>query len=183
LLDALTGAGFVVDRRQHRMEVPLPIAEPPRWPDGVVLRPFRPGTDEADWLRVNNRAFLNHPDQGGWIAEVLGRRMAEPWFDPDGFLMAWRGNDLLGFCWTKVHPGPPPVGEIFVIGVDPDAQGLGLGRALVVAGLGYLAEGRGCPRGSLYVAASNTPALGLYTALGFEIVRTDTALRTGTVAP
>ncbi len=179
LLHALTSAGFLVDRRQHRMQVPLPLTERAQWPPGIEPRPFRPGTDEAAWLRVNNRAFLNHPDQGGWIAEVLARRMAEPWFDPEGFLLAWRADELVGFCWTKVHIDRGRVGEIFVIGVDPDAQGLGLGRALVVDGLRYLADVRSCPTGELYVAASNTAALGLYVALGFEIVRTDTAMRTG----
>lgn len=175
LADGLEQAGFTVDRRQHRMEVALPIAETPVVAPGVELRAFRPGTDEAAWLRVNNRAFANHPDQGGWVAEVLARRMAEPWFDPDGFLLAWRGDDLLGSCWTKVHGGTPPEGEIFVIGVDPDAQGLGLGRALVVAGLADLSGRRGCRLGSLYVAAGNEPALALYERLGFRITRTDTA--------
>ncbi|MEP6626180.1 MAG: mycothiol synthase [Acidimicrobiia bacterium] len=179
LMAALTDVGFEVDRRQHRMQVALPVAATASWPPGIEPRNFRPGTDAAAWLRVNNRAFLNHPEQGGWIAEVLARRMAEPWFDPDGFLLAWRSDELVGFCWTKVHPGALHIGEIFVIGVDPDAQGLGLGRTLVLDGLRYLSETRGCPTGELYVAASNVAALGLYDAIGFEIVRTDTAMRTG----
>jgi mycothiol synthase len=175
IADGLEAAGFTVDRRQHRMEVPLPRPGSVPHPAGVELRAFRPGTDETAWLRVNNRAFANHPDQGGWVAEVLARRMAESWFDPQGFLLAWREDDLLGFCWTKVHPGSPPAGEIFVIGVDPDAQGLGLGRALVQAGLADLSGRRGCTLGLLYVAASNDPALALYEQLGFRVVRTDTA--------
>ena len=120
---ALVGLGFREDRRQHQMRVPLPRPDVVRVPDGVELRAFRPGTDDAAWLRVNNRAFANHPDQGGWVEEILARRMAEPWFDPAGFLLAWRGDDLAGFCWTKVHEEPERLGEIFVIGVDPDAQG------------------------------------------------------------
>ncbi len=175
LAEGLQHAGFAVDRRQHRMEVPLPVPDTPVLAPGVELRTFRPGVDEGAWLRVNNRAFANHPDQGGWVAEVLARRMAEPWFDADGFLLAWRDGALLGSCWTKVHGGDPPDGEIFVIGVDPDAQGLGLGRALVLAGLADLGGRRGCRLGSLYVAADNAPALALYERLGFRITRTDTA--------
>ena len=133
LVEALIENGFVVDRQQHQMRVGLPLSQSVVWPGGVEARPFQPGRDEAAWLTVNNRAFLNHPDQGGWIEDALTRRMTEPWFDPDGFLLAWRGDDLVGFCWTKVHAGPHPVGEIFVIGVDPGAQGLGLGRALAVS--------------------------------------------------
>jgi len=173
---ALVRLGFHEDRRQHQMRVTLPRPDVARVPDGVELRAFRPGTDDAAWLRVNNRAFANHPDQGGWVEEVLTRRMAEPWFDPAGFLLAWRGGDLAGFCWTKVHEEPERLGEIFVIGVDPDAQGLGLGRALVLAGLDHLATVRDCPNGVLYVAAANTPAVSLYESLGFVIHRTDTAL-------
>ena len=173
---ALVELGFRVDRRQHQMRVPLPRPDPVRVPDGVELRSFRPGTDDAAWLRVNNRAFANHPDQGGWVEAILARRMAEPWFDPAGFLLAWRGDDLAGFCWTKVHEDPERLGEIFVIGVDPDAQGLGLGRALVLAGLDHLAQARGCPNGVLYVAAANAPAVSLYESLGFTVRRTDTAL-------
>jgi mycothiol synthase len=173
---ALEDRGFRVDRRQHQMRVPLPRPDVIRVPDGVALRAFRPGTDDAAWLTVNNRAFANHPDQGGWIEEILVRRMAEPWFDAAGFLLAWRHDDLAGFCWTKVHTEPEHLGEIFVIGVDPGAQGLGLGRALVLAGLDHLAQVRGCPNGVLYVAAANTPAVSLYESLGFGIHRTDTAL-------
>ncbi len=177
VIEALTvTGGFTVDRQQFQLDIVLPITETARWPAGVTVRPFVPGRDESAWLRVNNRAFANHPDQGGWIADVLERRMAEPWFDPAGFLLAWRDDDLVGFCWTKVHTEPVRQGEIFVIGVDPDAQGLGLGRALVIAGLGYLAHECRCETGILYVAADNAAAVGLYQALGFTTKRTDTAL-------
>ena len=133
---------------------------------------------------MNNRAFGNHPDQGGWVAETLQRRMSEPWFDPAGFLLAFDADGLAGFCWTKVHDAPDTpnapdaaarLGEIFVIGVDPDRQGTGLGRALVVAGLEYLATVRACTTGVLYVDAASRPALALYRALGFAVHRADRA--------
>lgn len=174
---SLERAGFVVGRSQIQMEVALPLrSEPAFFPPDVALRTFRPGIDETAWLTVNNAAFANHAEQGGWIESVLARRMAEPWFDPDGFLLAWRGSKLVGFCWTKVHPRPVPCGEIFVIGVDPSAQGLGLGRALVVAGLDDLHRRRDMRRAILYVAADNDAAIALYTSLGFVPRRTDTAL-------
>ena len=176
IVGALQRAEFRIDREQHQMRAPLPTSTRPVWPADVRVEPFRVGTDEAAWLRVNNRAFRNHPDQGGWIASQLDRRMAEDWFDPAGFFLAWRGDELAGFCWTKVHTEPERLGEIFVIGVDPDAQGLGLGRALVAAGLEFLATERGCPIAVLYVAATNPAAISLYESMGFTIARTDTAL-------
>jgi mycothiol synthase len=111
---------------------------------------------------------------------VLRRREAEPWFDPSGFLLAVDDTDaIVGFCWTKVHPPQPPrepdaLGEIYVIGVDPSFQSRGLGRALVLGGLASLHE-RGTRVGMLFVDASNTPAIGLYKALGFTVSRVDRA--------
>ncbi len=175
VVEALAGAGMAVARRQFRMRVGLPVAAP-AVPDGVALRPFVPGADEDAWLAVNNRAFANHPDQGGWIRSQLERRMAEPWFDPAGFLLAVVDARVAGFCWTKVHGPTPPEGEIFVIGVDPDAAGHGLGRVLVLAGLDHLARVRACPTALLYVAEDNQTAIALYRSIGFAVERTDTAL-------
>jgi mycothiol synthase len=170
-------AGFRRQRDLYQQRVALPLAEAPTWPPGVEVRPFVPGRDDAAWLEVNNRAFAGHPEQGGWVEDTLQRRMAEPWFDPKGFLLAFDADGLAGFCWTKIHPATPPdpeLGEIFVIGVDPSRQGTGLGRALVVGGLASLAE-RGVTTGMLFVDADNEEALRLYASLGFTTWRVDRA--------
>ncbi|MEU7616261.1 mycothiol synthase [Micromonospora rifamycinica] len=151
-----------------------PLAEPvpaPRLPAGVTLRSFRPGEDDAAWLALNARAFAEHPEQGRWTIDDLRTRLAEPWFDPAGFLLAVDPSDgrLLGFHWTKVHerPGSARIGEVYVVGVDPAAHGGGLGRALTTAGLAYLRDRRGLDRVMLYVDESNTAAVSLYERLGF----------------
>jgi mycothiol synthase len=111
------------------------------------------------------------------VRGTLERRMAEPWFDPTLFLLAEDADGLAGFDWLKVHEPDgrdPRIGEIFVIGVDPGHQGLGLGRALAVEGLARVA-GRDITTGMLFVAAENAPALALYRALGFSVHRTDRA--------
>jgi len=181
--DALgVGRGMTIERELWQMRVPLPVAARTEWPDGVTLRAFVPGADDAQWLDVNNRAFAADPDQSGWTAATLAARTAESWFDPAGFLVADDGGHMAGFCWTKVHPPAPPhephaLGEIYVIGVNPDDQGRGLGRALTVAGLDHL-HGRGIDVGMLFVDAANTPAVGLYRALGFVTSRIDRAYAT-----
>jgi mycothiol synthase len=174
---AADATGFRRQRDLYRQRVALPLAELPSWPAGIEVRPFVPGQDDAAWLDVNNRAFTGHPEQGGWVEDTLARRMAEPWFDPKGFLLAFDADGLAGFCWTKVHPATatdPELGEIFVIGVDPSRQGTGLGRALVVGGLASLSE-RGVTTGMLFVDADNEEALRLYGSLGFTTSRVDRA--------
>jgi mycothiol synthase len=173
------GAGFVPERELLQMRVALPLSDPPRWPDDVTVRTFVPGEDEAAWVEVNNRAFAGHPEQGAWTVDMLRAREQEPWFDPEGFLLAFDADGLAGSCWTKVHPVRPPrepdaLGEIYVIGADPSRHGRGLGRALTAGGLASLAA-RGIKVGMLFVDAANDAAVRLYRSLGFTTTRTDRA--------
>jgi mycothiol synthase len=175
--ELLASNHFDRQRDLYQMRVALPVDEKAALPDGVEVRAFVPGTDEDAWLEVNNRAFANHPEQGGWIRETLARRMSEPWFDPELFLLAFDGDELAAFNWLKVHEATdrdPRIGEIFVIGVDPLQQGRGLGRALAIEGLSRLSA-LGITTGMLFVAAENTGALALYRSLGFTVHRTDRA--------
>ena len=127
---------------------------------------------------MNNAAFHDHAEQGGWDQAALTRRLDEPWFDADGFLLHERDGRLAGFCWTKLHPAvgsEPEMGEIYVIAVHPDFHGLGLGRALTVAGLQSISE-RGVRTGMLHVDGDNVAGMGLYRSLGFQVHHTSQGL-------
>jgi mycothiol synthase len=169
---------------------------------GVAVRTFRPGRDEDAFLALNAEAFAGHPEQGRMTRADLDARMAEPWFDAAGFFVAERvgvadaagaltgdvgerpagrapeggpdgADGLLGFHWTKVHDADPPVGEVYVVGVSPGAQGIGLGRLLTLTGLHHLA-GLGLAEVLLYVESDNAPAIATYSGLGFTHADADT---------
>jgi len=175
-LAARSGARRVRELLQMRRPLGADLPEPVL-PEGVRMRAFTPGRDDDAWLAVNASAFAAHPEQGTWTRADLMARMAEPWFDPDGFLLAEDDvtGDLLGFHWTKVHAASgdePAVGEVYVLGVDPAAQGRGLGGVLTLAGLRHLGA-RGLGAVLLYVESDNAAALRVYRTLGFDAVRVD----------
>jgi mycothiol synthase len=160
----------------------------PQVADGITIRTFVVGRDEDAWTDLNSRAFARHPEQGAWTREDLDLREREPWFDPDGFFLAERGSKLVGFHWTKIHgssdtePGAhEPIGEVYVVGVDPNERGTGLGRALTLVGLRYL-RAQGLFQVMLYVDESNTPAIRLYESLGFTHWDTDVMFANGPVS-
>lgn len=183
------GLGFVRERGllqlRRELDEPLPVVT---MPPGIRLRAFVPGRDDDELLALNARAFVDLPDQGGLSLADLHARMAQPWFDPAGLLVATDAEDtMVAFHWTKVHehvhPAPSPagavdpgpdvprvverIGEVYVVGVDPSQQGHGLGRAITLAGLHHL-QGTGLDTVMLYVDDSNLTALRLYSSLGFH---------------
>jgi mycothiol synthase len=162
--------GFERVRALHRMGMdfgPDEFAEPVL-PDGVRLRTFVPGQDEEALVEVNARAFSWHPEQGGLTVQDVLDTEKEAWFDPAGFFLAIGPDEkILGYHWTKVHPDS--TGEVYVVGVDPDAQGGGLGKALTLAGLRHLRR-LGLPRVTLYVESDNAPAITVYAKLGFQLL-------------
>ncbi|MCW1960278.1 MAG: mycothiol synthase [Mycobacterium sp.] len=168
-----------------------PLSEIPRAavPQGVSIKSYHSisryhsGAD-AELLRVNNAAFSWHPEQGGWTDRDIADRISAPWFDPAGLFLAFDDDTgtLCGFHWTKVHDDMlgEVVGEVYVLGVDPGAQGRGLGRTLTLRGLEYLAERLGAESEvMLYVESDNVAAITTYESLGFRRCSIDTGYVAG----
>jgi mycothiol synthase len=170
--------GLAVVRELLQMRRPLTGLPPVTVPDGVRIRTYSGRADDSELLRVNNAAFAWHPEQGGWTDADIEERRGEPWFDPAGVFMAVDENtdELLGFHWTKVHSGD--LGEVYVVGVDPAAQGRGLGATLTLVGLHHLAERLSQseqPTVMLYVEGDNSAAVKTYQRLGFDVFSVDAA--------
>jgi mycothiol synthase len=84
----------------------------------------------------------------------------------------------------EVHPAgdvaDEPVGEVHVLGIDPGAQGMSLGRALTDLGLAHL-RGRGLGQVMLYVEEDNAAAVRRYESRGFRRFPVDVSWRQGAV--
>jgi len=172
---ALGARGWAPDRALRRLRRSLPA--PPAPPTDLVVRGFEPGRDDEAWIAQNNAAFAGHPTQAHVTIEKLRARIASPWFDAKGFLLFFDGDHLVASCWTKVHhTSLGDVGEIYVISVAAEAQGRGLGRLAVLAGLEYLAT-TGIKVAELFVEEANVKAIALYEALGFREVSRVVELR------
>ena len=165
----------VRDLWQMHRDLSLELPEP-SYAEGVHVRTFEPGRDDEAWVALNAAAFASHPEQGRLTVDDLRHRIGQPWFDPEGFFLAERDGVLLGSHWTKVHSadetGGDPVGEVYAVGVSPDAQGLGLGKALTLTGLRHLRD-TGLGGVMLYVDGDNSTAVRLYERLGFTTTAVD----------
>jgi len=184
-----TAAALGLEVARELLQMRRPLNDLPAVPavPGVRVRTYSGPDDDAGLLRVNNAAFAWHPEQGGWSEADLAERRGEAWFDPAGLFLAYDDADdgaLLGFHWTKVHS--ESLGEVYVVGVDPSAQGRGLGNVLTLIGLHHLADRlAGGPQDAsvmLYVEADNTAAVKTYRRLGFEVSNTDAAYAAGPTA-
>ncbi len=175
--------GLAPVRELMQMRRPLRDAPQPAIPDGISVRTYAGPADDDELLRVNNAAFAAHPEQGGWTAAQLDERRAERWFDPEGLFLAFDDTfdppgRLLGFHWTKIHRDKPGLGEVYVVGVDPAAQGRGVGNLLTSVGVASLARrlaDAAEPTVLLYVESDNTAAVRTYQRLGFTVHSVDTA--------
>ncbi|MET9417706.1 mycothiol synthase [Streptomyces klenkii] len=175
-LAQVLGMSLFRELRQMRRPLHDLVLPDPVLPPGVTVRTFRPGEDDAEWLAVNAAAFAHHPEQGSLVQRDLDDRKAADWFDPKGFFLAERDGRVIGFHWTKVH-ADEGLGEVYVLGVAPGAQGGGLGKSLTTLGLRHLAA-QGLPAAMLYVDADNAAAVAVYEGLGFQIHETDLMYRT-----
>lgn len=175
-----TGASLDLAVVRELLQMRRPLNDLPEViiPDGVRIATHSGPADDAELLRVNNAAFAWHPEQGAWTAADIDERRSEAWFDPEGIFLAVdeTTGKLLGFHWTKVHN--TDLGEVYVVGVDPAAQGRGLGAVLTLIGLHHLAarlSDAPKPTVMLYVEADNPSAVKTYERLGFEVSSVDTA--------
>jgi mycothiol synthase len=128
------------------------------WADHFVV-----GVDEAEWVALNARTFAHHAEQGSVSMADVEQLETEAWFRSDNFLVLRDDGRMIGYCWLKVEHNR---GEFYVVGLDPNEHGQGLGGLLFDAGLQRLAD-LGIHDAHLYVEADNVAGVHLYRSRGF----------------
>jgi len=182
-------ASLKLERIWSNLLMSKPLGEIQPVTSKYQIRTFIPGLDDQAFLALNNKVFANYPDQGGWSEDDLKVRVNESWFDDKGFFVAEDKGELIGFCWTKIHGahthshsdldddhGHEALSEIYVLAVNPDYKGQGVGRNLTITGLNYL-KYQGLNNVMLYVGVENKPAFNLYKSLGFNEFGSDIMYR------
>jgi mycothiol synthase len=182
-------ASLNLERLWSNLLMSKPLGEIQPVTSKYPIRTFIPDFDNLPFLSLNNKVFANYPDQGGWSEDDLKVRLNESWFDEKGFFIAEDKGELIGFCWTKIHGahthshtgedddhGHEALGEIYVLAVNPDYKGQGVGRDLTITGLNYL-KYQGLNNVMLYVGVENKPAFNLYKSLGFNEFGSDVMYR------
>lgn len=160
-------SGFIVRiRRQLVVEMvrtgnhPLASIEIPA---GYRARPFQQGM-EHDFIQVIRSSLRAKADMGWFRANVrLG-----PHPDSDNISIIYKEEyAVAAACARGRQEDGKPVGLIHSVGVDPDYQGLALGRAVSLLALRHL-ERLGYEEIRLKTDFERTPAVRLYLSLGFR---------------
>jgi ribosomal protein S18 acetylase RimI-like enzyme len=133
-------------------------------PKGYSLRPM--AADEAwAYVQVMNRSNLGGRGDAGWFERTYA---SDPAYDSSFLQLIWRGDRPVAAAgaWHNTLDGEP-WGMIHWVGVDQDARGRGLGKAVTLAALHRLRE-RGFERAFLGTHAWRLPAIAAYLSLGFR---------------
>ncbi len=143
------------NRDLRQMRRPLPTGAPVDGRDPRVRHRARRGLRGS---RSTTERFSGHAEQGGWTIETLRLRMAQPWFDPDGFRLHERDGRLAAFCWTKIHHETDRCRRDLRDRRRSRLPGSRARQELTLAGLDRMVD-RGVSRAMLYVDGANRAAV------------------------
>jgi GNAT superfamily N-acetyltransferase len=151
-----------------------------------TIRPFA-AHEWAAYKDLRLRALADAPDAFG---STLAREQAlsdEEWANrlPSGSGMDWSlplvaeiDGKPVGLAWVRIEPSTSDVANLYQMWVSPDYRGLGLGRMLLEAAITWATE-KGAHSLELGVTLRDSPAMRLYTRVGFEPIGEPQPLRPG----
>lgn len=147
-----------------RAEQPAPPSAAP--PPGFTLRPLAGAAEAAAYVDLHRAAFESKNMTAAWRERTL----RHPDYRPDLDLVAVAPDGrLAAFCIGWLERGPEPAGQIEPLGVHPDFQKLGLGRAILSEALRRLTA-LGAARVYVETDSYRNAAYALYEAMGFRLL-------------
>jgi len=152
----------------------------PIFPDGIRLRTYVVGQDEASFVAAYNEAFSDHWGFHLHTLEQELHRQNFPGFRADDTFLAINADgQIAGLCIVlfPLVEGQPrgDLGIVDDLAVRPAYRRRGLGRALLLTGMRRIRE-HGCSKANLGVDADNpNQARRLYEAVGFGVASCTTA--------
>lgn len=132
-------------------------------------RNLLPGEEEK-LARIQNLSFGGQWGYNPNTVEEIRYRANLGNHSPEDVVLACDGEHILGYCWTELAGAAGKsgkAGRIFMIGTDPDYQGQGVGKTVLMAGLARLRK-RGAETVDLTVDSENAVANVLYNSFGFR---------------
>ena len=171
----LTRNGMAVARYFFMMErsLDVPIAAP-QLPEGFTLRQVVSAEDEAGWVDAYNLSFIDHYNFHPRTIESHRHWLQEAAYDRSRDLIAVAKDGTVAafaFCWIDQQANERNgrrEGSVDDLGVRRGYRKLGLGRAMLLAGLQQL-KSDGMATAKLGVDAENpSGALQLYESVGFR---------------
>jgi mycothiol synthase len=138
---------------------------------GLVYRHLKAG-EEGLLAWLENRCFIGTWGFNPNTAEYIGWELRARGDCPDDVILALSECRPVGYCWTEARYGQDSftgkgMGRIYMLGVDTDYRGKGLGKKLLVAGLLYL-RNKGRELIDITVDSQNIVAVALYRSMGFQ---------------
>jgi ribosomal protein S18 acetylase RimI-like enzyme len=149
--------GWTIVHLRRKLNGPFPETD---LPDGFAFRLLRGQSEVETYVNLHQIAFGSKAMRGGWRARTL----TMPQYRPDLDLFIVNEDDHpVAFCIGWMHP-IKAIGQIEPLGVQPDYQGLGLGRAVLLEGLRRL-QISGATIANIDTYKYNDPAFSLYQSV------------------
>jgi mycothiol synthase len=171
--------GFAVDRYFLTMARSLsePIPEP-EFPANFSLTHVSGEQDIQPWVEMFNQSFIDHWNHHDLTVETVRYWMSDPNYQPELDLIAVSGDRKFAAfcdCQIKSHENANSdnkEGWIELLGTRRDFRKMGLGKAMLLAGLHRL-KAAGANTAKLSVDADSlTGATKLYKSVGFRPMET-----------
>jgi mycothiol synthase len=129
--------------------------------------------EEDKLVHIQNQSFADTWGFNPNTLEEIVYRTGLANYSPEDVILAFDGDNVIGYCWTKIYVGEARLtkdgqGRIYMLGVDPDHRGKGVGKEVLLAGLLYL-KSKGLGIVELTVDSKNEAACALYRSAGFQV--------------